>query len=87
MKRYKLMPTICGTTATMEDDDGKWVKFEDVEYIKAAAVAHAVLLLTIDNAKRDGLPAIQPACNCDKMCISPPQGLIWVCPAHGYKKL
>ena len=88
MKRYK--PTLtAGTTNEFpngwvpymaEQDDGEWVKWEDVKALQAAYDRW------VDKK--------EPECSCAVMfeALVNPTGssdmnASWVCPAHGYKKL
>ena len=99
MKRYK--PTLtAGTTNEFpngwvpymaEQDDGEWVKWEDVEKEKFAGIANAIIIIAADLEKKR---LKEPVCNCAKMTNAPPYNhgtslnlTAFICPSHGYKKL
>lgn len=96
MKRYRIHPGFdmarFQPALLMESDDGEWVRFEDVEEEKAAAVAQAIIEISIYRAN-NSVDSVE--CNCADMSrdyIN--SGLkvgwlpkVWLCPAHGYKRL
>lgn len=80
MQRYKAK-IFEGVIVFDHDDNGKWVKYEDVKlWIETKPPE-----ITIESIE----------CNCEELCEVPyynhrrfgSEGQSWLCPAHGYKRL
>jgi len=63
---------------TTDDENGSWVKWEDVKIFISKINKESTYLdsvvLNSDNID----------CNCEEMSCN--HQLVWICPAHGYKK-
>lgn len=99
MKRYKLMAAaiapkkLTGAVVDhweykhIEDPDGKWVKWEDVQK-EMDELYKTAYIEGYDNAKlaegfTKSMVAGNVECNCEEKY---PDNFHWFCPAHGYKR-
>ena len=96
MKRYKIelryqYPDDVWVKATI-DNDGNWVKWEDVEKLKTENTTLKKMNMYIKPmAVESRREAAGVACNCEAMSdimrLRPwGSDKHWICPAHGYKR-